>query len=42
LEETRTQLHRDDGLATTATAGETIADLELLVIGKFSMPKIID
>ncbi len=33
--ETRTLLHRDDGLATTATAGETIADLELLVIARF-------
>jgi len=31
-------LHRDDGLATTATAGETIADLELLVIARF-MPQ---
>ena len=33
--ETRTLLHRDDGLATTPTAGETIADLELLVITRF-------
>ena len=33
--ETQTLLHRDDGLATTATAGETIADLELLVIAHF-------
>jgi SAM-dependent methyltransferase len=38
LEETRTLLHRDDGLATTATAGETIADLELLVSARF-MPQ---
>ena len=37
--ETRTLLHRDDGLATTATAGETIADLELLVIARF-LPQI--
>ena len=33
--EARTLLHRDDGLATTATVGETIADLELLVIARF-------
>ncbi len=33
--ETRSLLHRDDGLATTATAGETIADLELTVIERF-------
>ena len=38
MEDTRTLLHRDDGLATTATAGETIADLELLVIARF-MPQ---
>ncbi len=36
--ETRTLLHRDDGLAATATAGETIADLELLVIARFLQP----
>src|SRR2546425_5383962 len=36
--ETQTLLHRDDGLATTATAGETIADLELLVSARF-MPQ---
>lgn len=35
----RTILHRDDGLATTATAGETIADLELLVIARFLQQK---
>ncbi len=28
-------MHRDDGLAATATTGETIADLELLVIARF-------
>ena len=32
-------MHRDDGLATTATAGETIADLELLVIAHFMRQK---
>ena len=36
---TRTLLHRDDGLATTATAGETIADLELQVIVRFLQRK---
>jgi SAM-dependent methyltransferase len=39
LAETQTLLHRDDGLATTATAGETIADLELLVIARFLQRK---
>ncbi len=28
-------MHRDDGLVSTATAGETVADLELLVIARF-------
>jgi SAM-dependent methyltransferase len=35
LVEARTLLHRDDGLATTATAGEAVADLELMVIARF-------
>ena len=37
--ETRTLLHRDDGLVKTATAGETIADLELLVVARFLRQK---
>lgn len=32
-------MHRDDGLATTATPGETIADLELQVIERFLQQK---
>jgi len=39
LVETRTLLHQNDGLATTATPGETIADLELLVISRFLQAK---
>jgi SAM-dependent methyltransferase len=39
LVETRTLLHRDDGLSATATAGETVADLELLVIARFLRQK---
>ncbi len=35
----RTVLHRDDGLAATAIPGETIADLELLVIARFMQRK---
>jgi len=37
--EARTLLHRDDGLAATAIPGETIADLELLVIARFMQRK---